>query len=301
MPSPAFDVVGVGENSVDHVYRLPRFPDAWPSSKVPIAAASLSPGGQVTTALATCASLGLRTAYVGAFGHDDGSAAVQAALRSHGVNLDASVHRPVRGRYAVVLVEERSGERAILWQRDPALTIDPEELPAGMIRRARLLHVDAVDERLAIAAAAIAREAGALVTVDVDLATPRTRDLLALVTHPIMAEGVAEALTGETDAVRALLALRRSHDGWLCATLGARGAVLLAGDTLHAVPGHPVTAVDTTGAGDVFRGAFITALLRGEGPARVLQFANAAAAVSCTRDGAIAGVPAAAQIDQLLA
>jgi len=83
----------------------------------------------------------------------------------------------------------------------------------------------------------------------------------------------------------------------LCVTLGARGAMLLDGDTLYHEPPRPVKVVDTTGAGDVFRGAFIYALLRGDTPADILRFANAAAAVSCTRMGAIASAPSLGDVD----
>jgi sugar/nucleoside kinase (ribokinase family) len=86
----------------------------------------------------------------------------------------------------------------------------------------------------------------------------------------------------------------------LCVTLGARGAMLLDGERLHRVGGHAVPAVDTTGAGDVFRGAFIYAQLRGEAPDRILRFANAAAAASCTREGAIGGVPTLGDVQRLL-
>ena len=61
--------------------------------------------------------------------------------------------------------------------------------------------------------------------------------------------------------------------------------------SLHHVPAFPVEAVDTTGAGDVFRGAFIYAMLQGHQPADVLRYANAAAGLSCTRLGAMNGVP----------
>jgi sugar/nucleoside kinase (ribokinase family) len=77
----------------------------------------------------------------------------------------------------------------------------------------------------------------------------------------------------------------------LCVTLGARGAMLLDGDRLHHEPAFSVAVSDTTGAGDVFRGAFIAAFLRGDPPEDILRFANAAAAISCTRLGAINGVP----------
>ena len=78
------------------------------------------------------------------------------------------------------------------------------------------------------------------------------------------------------------------------------GALLLADGRLHRVAGWPIDAVDTTGAGDVFRGAFIAAVLEGQAPFDILRFANAAAAVSCTRAGAVGGVPSRAEVDALL-
>jgi sugar/nucleoside kinase (ribokinase family) len=77
----------------------------------------------------------------------------------------------------------------------------------------------------------------------------------------------------------------------LCVTLGARGALLLVGEEVIREPGITVKTVDTTGAGDIFRGAFIYALLRGDTPRDVVRFANVAAAISCTRVGAMSSVP----------
>jgi len=113
-------------------------------------------------------------------------------------------------------------------------------------------------------------------------------------------EHVPPAITGETDAERALRKIRRTHPGLLCVTLGAHGSMLLDGDRVHYQPAFPITPVDTTGAGDVFRGAFIVALLRGDTPADILRFANAAAAVSCTRAGAIDSVPTLADAESLM-
>ena len=78
----------------------------------------------------------------------------------------------------------------------------------------------------------------------------------------------------------------------LVVTLGDQGAIALDGDTALAAPGfHVDPVVDTTGAGDVFRGAYIYALLQGWPRPSVLRFANAAAAESCTKAGAMGGVP----------
>jgi sugar/nucleoside kinase (ribokinase family) len=107
-------------------------------------------------------------------------------------------------------------------------------------------------------------------------------------------------LTGIDSIDSALRQLRTEYSGILCATLGAAGAVALDGDRLFHVAGLPVHAVDTTGAGDVFRAGIIYGILR-EWPAEsMLRFANAAAAVSCTRPGAMSSVPALADVERQL-
>jgi sugar/nucleoside kinase (ribokinase family) len=135
---------------------------------------------------------------------------------------------------------------------------------------------------------------------DIDRITSRTPDLIAAVSIPIFAQHVLPEITGEADVERALRAVRKTHDGLLCVTLGAHGAMLLAGDECISAPGFVVKAVDTTGAGDVFRAALIYALLKEYPPREMVRFANAAAAVSCTRAGAMAGVPAMREVAALL-
>jgi sugar/nucleoside kinase (ribokinase family) len=76
--------------------------------------------------------------------------------------------------------------------------------------------------------------------------------------------------------------------------------MLLEGDDLVIEPAFTVNAIDTTGAGDVFRAAFIYGLLMESPPRDLLRFANAAAAISCTRAGAMNGVPARAEVERLL-
>ncbi len=286
-----WDVIGVGANSVDDVYRLPAYPrpDS-PTAKMRIESHLVSCGGQTATTLSTCAAMGLRAKYVGAFGGDDNGRRMREELTRRQVDLSGAVIRDAPNRFAVILLDQAIGERIVLWDRDVRLSLDDSELTAALSGM-RLIHVDDEDRKAAIHAATIGRAAGVPVTSDIERLTDRTEELVARVTVPIFAEHVLQELTGESDFERALRKLRRTHDGLLCVTLGARGAMLLDGDTLHHEPARPVEVVDTTGAGDVFRGAFIYALLRGDTPPDILRFANAAAAVSCTRMGAIASVP----------
>lgn len=286
------DVVGLGANSVDYVHLLPGYPrQHGPQAKMRIRRQIACCGGQMATALATCASLGLSTRYIGVTGTDGNGRRIRDEMAARGIDLTDAVIRDVPNQFAVILVDETSGERIVLWDRDERLRLRDREVPPETIAAARLVHVDDVDPRAAIAAARAGRAHGIPVTSDLDRMTETTEELVAAVTIPIFAEHLTPQLTGEDDQERGLRKLRRRHDGLLVVTLGARGAMALEGDTLHMAPGFHVEAVDTTGSGDVFRGAFIFGLLQGWSVDRLLRFANAAAAVSCTRLGAMAGVP----------
>ena len=291
------DVVGIGENSVDLVYRVPQL--AGPGQKVRVTSCRRLLGGQVATALCTCAAFGLRTRYIGTFGNDEHGRLIRSELEQRGVDTSHSHVRYAPNRHAVILVDDGSGERTIVWQRDALLALRPDELSREAMTDARVLHVDNVDEETAIAAARQGREAGMIVTTDIDQVSDRTPELIAAATFPVLAERVPQLITGEADPRRALRALRSRHEGMLCVTLGSRGSMLLAGEELIEVPGFEVAAVDTTGAGDVFRGALIYSLLRGDSPDWMLRFANAAAAISCTREGAIGGIPSLSEIERL--
>jgi len=295
------DVLGIGANSVDYVYLLPAYPEReGPNAKMRISSHSLSCGGQVATALCTCAAMGLTAKYIGATGTDDNGRRIRDELARRRIDMTDAVIRDVTNQFAVIMVDEHAGERIVLWDRHDGLTLRPRELPPEVLTAARVPHVDDVDQNAAILAAQIARKAGVHVTSDIDRITPRTEELVAAVTIPIFAEHVPKALTGESDFERALRKLRRLNSGPMCITLGPRGAMLLDGDKVHHAPAFEVDAVDTTGAGDVFRGALIFALLRGDGPEDMLRFANAAAGVSCTRLGAINGVPTLEETKRLM-
>ena len=293
-----WDVIGIGESSVDEVYRVPGA--LGPNVKLRISSRQIRYGGQVATTLATCASLGLRAAFVGSAGDDDHAYGLCKALESRGVDTTLLIRRSARHRRALILVNEQTGDRTVLWERDARLSLNPDELPRAVFNNARLLHVDDVDVDAAVVAAGLARRAGIPVTSDIDQVNEQTCALIEAVTVPIFAEHVPRALTGESDPERALRRLRHRHAGLLCVTLGVRGSMLLDGSQLYRVPAPGVQAVDATGAGDVFRGAFICALLRGDSPVDILRFANAAAALSCTREGALDSVPTRQEVEEFL-
>lgn len=290
-----FDVAGVGASAVDLVYVLPAYPQAdGPHSKLRIQSHTVSAGGQTATAMAGCAALGLRAAFMGVTGNDTNGALVRAELARRGVDISHTVTADAPQAYSVILLADGQPERIVLWQRQPGI-FNPVDYS-----RLKVLHVDDVDIAVSIEAARGAREAGRIVTTDIDQVGERAKELLALATHPIVAEHVPAAITGEADMTRALRQLRGVTASPIIVTLGARGAMALDGDRVIEAPGFQVAAVDTTGAGDVFRAGFITALLEARPLEDAMRFANAAAAVSCTRRGAMASVPSRAEVEAQL-
>jgi sulfofructose kinase len=297
-----WDVVGVGANSVDFVNILPGYPQLSGSfAKMRIRQRHVLCGGQTATALSACASFGLRCKYVGVSGTDENGKRIRAELARRQIDTDDLIIRDAENQFAVILVDETSGERIVLWDRDDRLLLRDRELPFEALAAARVVHVDDVDDEAAIRAARIGVEAGAMVTSDIDRLTARTEELTGAVTHAIFAQHVPPHLTGVSDMEGALRELRKRHHNVLCVTMGEQGAMALDGDRFYHEPGFQVRAVDTTGAGDVFRGGFIYALLQGLPMDQVLRTANAAAAISCTRLGALGGIPDLAEVQQLVA
>jgi sugar/nucleoside kinase (ribokinase family) len=283
----SFDVAGVGSNSVDHVLVLPDLPPPlFTSAKIALRAQSVRCGGQTATTLGTCRALGLTTKYIGVIGRDEDGRRVRQALERRGIDVTYLVEHEASSQTATILIHPESGSRIVLSDRDPRLTLRTEEIPADVLAGAHIVHVDDVDVGAAIYAARVAREAGAVVTSDIDHPSEHTDELLAAVTVPIFAEEMPSLLTGVSDVEGALRKLRRRHSGVLCVTLGERGAVALEGDT--------------TGAGDVFRGGYIYGLRSGWPLPEILKFAAAAAAVSCTRLGALDGVPLLEDVERLV-
>ena len=297
-----WDVVGIGENSVDFVNILPAHPQRiGPAAKMRIRQRRVLCGGQMATAMSACASLGLRAKYVGVTGSDDNGRRIREELQQRRVDISDVIVRDAENRFAIILIDETTGDRVVLWDRDDRLRLQESELPLAALGAATVVHVDDVDDEIAVRAATLARAAGALVTSDIDRVTPRTTELAAAVTHAIFAQAVPQHLTGISDTEAALRELRKTLGGVLVVTMGEQGSAALDGDRFHHEPAFTVQAVDTTGAGDVFRGGFIYALVNKLPMDEALRTANAAAAVSCTRLGALNGVPTLAEVRELMA
>jgi sugar/nucleoside kinase (ribokinase family) len=296
------DVAGLGLNSIDLVTVVPAYPA--PNSKQRLTQFARLPGGQIATALTACARLGWASRYVGSFGDDDFGRLSRASLLAEGVDLTGS--RVVAGatnQFAVVLVDASSGERTVLWDRHPGLTMSASSVPRDAVTSGRLLIVDCHETEAAAQAARLAREAGIPTIVDVERVRPGIGSLLAHIDAIIAAESFPSELTGCADTGRALEVLQAEFGAPLvCVTLGARGSLARCGGREIRTAGFAVRCVDSTGAGDAFRGGFAAACLEApDGPvADALAYANAVAALNCRALGARGGLPTRSEVDALL-
>ena len=298
---PPFDVVGVGLNATDTLLVVPHFPAY--AGKVPFQDEMLSPGGQVASAMVTCSKLGLRAKYIGTVGDDERGRIQMESLRASNINLDHVQQRKgCANQSAYIIIDRTTGERTVLWRRPECLRIDPGEITPDQITSARLLHIDGHDTAAVEHAARIARQAGMPVTVDVDTIYHGFDRVLPYVDYLVASSEFPVQWTNESDPFKALEVIQKEYKMRVAAmTLGAHGALALADGQFIYSPAFVVNCADTTGAGDVFHGAFCYAVLESMPMREALDFSNAMAALNCTALGARGGIGGLAEVKALMA
>jgi sulfofructose kinase len=293
------DVVGVGINATDTVIRLPRFPTL--DSKVDFISSAVLPGGQVASAMVACQKWGLQTRYAGRVGDDFAGELQRKEFEKAGVEAHLEVIAGAQSQTSFILVDEPSGERTVLWNRSAEMTIRPEDIERDWVVNSRALLVDGHDTVAAATAARWAREARIPVTADLDNLYSRVEVLLENVDFLVCSKEFPARLTGEKDLLKALPAMqKRFRNRIAAATLGRDGVLAWDGERFHYCPAFIVETVDTTGAGDIFHGAFVYAQLAGWNLDEQLAFSCAAAALNSTGLGARGGIASLSEIRELM-
>jgi sulfofructose kinase len=253
--------------------------------------------------MVACAALGLRTKYIGAVGDDERGRIQMESLLASGINLDhVRLRKGCANQSAYIIIDRGTGERTVLWRRPECLRISPEEITPEQITCARMLHIDGHDTQAVERAARIAREAGVPVTVDVDTIYHGFDRVLPHVDYLVASSEFPVQWTNESDPFRALQMIQSEYKMRVAAmTLGAHGALALENGRFIYSPAFVVNCADTTGAGDVFHGAFCYAVLAGMSMRETLDFSNAMAALNCMAIGARGGIRGAAEGRALMA
>jgi sugar/nucleoside kinase (ribokinase family) len=298
-----FDAVGFGLNAVDYLIVVPEYPAF--DSKVRLTEYTRSAGGQTATAMVALQRLGMRTAYAGTFGSDDAGSFGLQTLNDEGINLEYAKVVPDAGnQIAFIIIDGRSGERTIIWDRDGRLAYAKDEAPTTLATRGRVLHLDAHDPPACVQMAAAARAAGVIVSLDVDNIYEGLPELLPLVDVLISSAEFPERLTGISDERNSLQEIKSRYG---CAvvgmTKGPRGSLAYCDDHFIETQAFSVPGAcrDTTGAGDAFHAGVIYGMLSGEDLESSLKIANALAALKCSALGARTALPTAEALHDFIA
>jgi len=249
-------------------------------------------GGQAATAMVACQRLGLKTRYLGKIGNDDLGFYSQKSLEDEGVDIEGVLVVPdTRNQFAFILIDQNTGERTIIWDRDKRLVMHPDEVPQEIVCSAKVLLIDGHDAAAALQAARFAKEDGIIVVMDAERISEETTELVSSVDILIGEKHFPERFTGVSDLNEALMEIARRGPRLAGVTLGKDGALAFYDGTFYHSPAYEVSCRDTTGAGDVFHAAFIRVLFEEWNISRCLDFSNAVAALKCRELGGRASLP----------
>ena len=291
-------VVVVGSLNVDVSVRAEHLPRA--GETVRAAGLELGPGGKGANQAIAAARLGARVQMVGRIGGDRFADIPLAALRE--AQVDATFVRTSPHTHtgtALIVVDDRSGQNAIAVAGGANRELTPDDVrdAVAAFRAASVLLVQ-LEAPLETIEAALAQalECGVTTVLDPAPARELPDELLKKVDLLTPNEIEAELLTGikivdVESAARAGLRLRDRTLGDVIVTLGDRGCVWVFATGFEHIPGHRVSAIDTTGAGDAFNGGLAKALASGDALGPALQFAVRAGAAATLKRGAAEAMP----------
>jgi len=298
-----YDVIGLGMAAIDVAIRLEHMP-TW-ENPGRISGFTLADGGAAGTACYVAATFGLRTGFIDTFGTDDMGVRKKRSLEQVGVDVSRMVrHDGPEDNIVIVYVQEQTGERVFGFnKRMLSHPVKPEELDRGYITSASYLHLDGAHIIASIEAARWAHQEGKTVILDAGKDQPEHPLMQALVAETdvlICGSGFAPKLTGKKDIWEAGRAALKKGPHIVVQTEGVNGSYTSSVEDEFHTKAFKVDVVDTTGAGDVFHGAYLVGLARGWNLQKIATFASAVAAIKCTVLGNRNGIPTMEQVDNFL-
>jgi sulfofructose kinase len=300
---PVPEIVGLGMSVLDLIQVVEHFPGAGGVTRV--TGSLMMGGGPVPTALCAASRLGARTAILDRIGDDWRGQLIREDYGRFGVSTGFLAVEPgKRSTLGNVLVRKGDGERLLLYEEGDFTPFSADELPRGLLESCRILHLNGRHWPACLEAARIVRAAGGLVSFDggAHRFDEKYAELFPLVDLLIVAAEFADRAVGPGARGDQLLRLGQWGARIAGITDGGRGSWFgeRGGAAFHQ-PAFPVSVVDTTGCGDVFHGAFLASVLRGEDFVTCARAAAAAAAMSATALGGRGRLPDREELESFLA
>jgi sulfofructose kinase len=290
-------IVAIGLATLDYLGRLPRFPEK--NSKSVLDLLSVQGGGTAATAAAAAAKLGAKVQFIGKIGDDDFGRTIMRGMSDCGVDVRQMViARGQKSPFSFVVVDSTDASRTVFHSPGDFGPLSTDEMSWSWLEDVGVLLVDGRQMSAQVEAARRARARGATVLLDADSMRPGMEELMRASTVIIASEPFSESIAGDVSLERRLYRLRELGADVVAITRGEHGAIALHRDEVLRVPAFTVEAVDTTGCGDVYHGAFAYGLLQGQDLSSCMRFAAATAAIKCR---AVGGREGLARLEEVLA
>ncbi|MDY2653107.1 MAG: carbohydrate kinase family protein [Eisenbergiella porci] len=285
------DVVGIGIPYYDMVINVSKMPGL--DGAAGANEAFYQGGGKVATAMAAAARLGRSAGMMAKVGENHRGQFIINDFRYNGVDTSAIiVDAPgTSSPFCLSLSEEEHKTRIFIGKEGTAGELLPEEIDYEYLGKAKYLHLE--NGRPASAAAALfAREHGIVTVMDADNYQEGIVKLLPCLDVFIASEFFYRDMFGNLPYEEGCRKLLEAGPSTAIVTLGSRGSVgMTAQDGFFRTESFQVPVRDTTGAGDVFHGAYIVGLLEGMDAPECARFASAVSAIKCTCFGGRTGIP----------
>jgi ribokinase len=259
-------------------------------------------GGPASTALVTLSRFGISTSFLGSISDDFFGREILKGLKDESVDITClKMTQGFQSQFAFIAIDEKTGNRNIFWRRGSAPFLDPEDIELGVFQNAEFLHLDDLMIAANIEAARQARDMGLQVVMDAGSMHDNVLDLLPLIDVLIASQNFTTPIIGEgATPEESLSALRKFCTGDIIVTLGSKGSMGLTDNEIVFQEAFPINAIDTTGAGDVYHGAYIYGLINGWKMKECMRFASATAGLKCLDIGARKGIPTLDSVYELL-
>jgi sulfofructose kinase len=287
------DLLGLGIAPVDFIVSANKYPrsgekiDGVPGSNL------IAGGGPVPTALCAFSGLGGKASLIAAFGDDDWGKFARRELDRFGVDhRHCIVRKNCSSALAFAWVESRSADRTIVLDMSPRLFIKPSDIRLTNLPIPKLIHLDGRHVGACLKLARRGKKAGAKVMLDIGSVRNRVDSLFPFLDYLVCAEEYAFHYFKTRSVEKAVRGFRKIGISEVVVSSGIKGSMGMDNEGNQIKQkAFKVRAVDATGAGDVFHGAYLFGIHKGWNMAKKLKFASAAAALKCRRPGARDGIP----------